>query len=57
MNIPSAIAMSIVFGRLDWKSLVSWWKTVPSGYAKPAGSGRIENEKTLSKSMSFVVER
>ena len=65
MNIPSAIAISIVFGRLDWKSLVRWWKTVDlsfcltvsSGYAKPAGSGRIENEKTLSKSMSFVVER
>ena len=62
MNIPLAIAVSIVPGELNWKSLVSWWKTVnlsfclivPSGYAKHADSGRIEKENTLSKSMAFV---
>ena len=65
MNITSAIAVSIVSGELDWKSLVRWWKTVdlsfclivPFGYVKHAGSGRIRKENALSNSMPFVAER
>ena len=65
MNITSAIAVSIVSGGLDWKSLVRRWKTVdlsfclivPFGYVKHASCGRIGKENTISNSMPFVAER